>query len=65
MKKIVAVVSVCLFFSTFLFAHGKGDVAERSVNQDESWRETFDLTDKKEENIIFSCVPLTKAGMSL
>lgn len=48
MKKIVAVVSVCLFFSTFLFAHGKGDVAERSVNQDESWRETFDLTDKKE-----------------
>lgn len=33
---------------TLLFAHGKNDITERSVNQDESWREIFDLAEKKE-----------------
>ena len=48
MKKIIVAVSVFLSLHAFLFAHGKGDVVERSVNQEQSWREVFDLTDKKE-----------------
>ncbi len=48
MKKIIVAVSILLSLHAFLFAHGKGDVTERSVNQEQSWREVFDLTDKKE-----------------
>ena len=48
MKKIIVAVSVFLSLSALLFAHGKDDIVERSVNQEQSWREVFDLTDKKE-----------------
>ena len=48
MKRIIVAMSVLLSLHAFLFAHGKGDITERSVNQEQSWREVFDLTDKKE-----------------
>ncbi|MCR5724298.1 MAG: hypothetical protein K6G80_04335 [Treponema sp.] len=44
----VFVALVAFFLPLVAFAHGKNDVTERSVNQDESWRELFDLNDKKE-----------------
>ncbi|MDE5613283.1 MAG: hypothetical protein K2I74_01365, partial [Treponemataceae bacterium] len=40
--------SILFSFSTLFFARGKNGITERSVNQDRSWRETFDLNDKKE-----------------
>ena len=50
MKKFIGIsVAACFFLLPFsLFAHGKNDITERSVNQDESWREIFDLADKKD-----------------
>ncbi len=36
-----------LFFSGPLFAHGKNDVEERSLESKDSWQETFDLNEKK------------------
>ena len=50
MKRILKSIAFVAFLlvPAFLFAHGKSDVTERSVNQDESWREVFDLADKKD-----------------
>ena len=48
MKKVVAAISIILSASALLFAHGKNDITERSVNQERSWRETFDLNGKKD-----------------
>ena len=48
MKKVVAFISIIFSISGMLFAHGKNDITERSVNQDRSWREIFDLNDKKD-----------------
>ena len=47
MKKYIQLV-VFLLLPIALFAHGKGDITERSVNQEESWSEIFDLGDKKD-----------------
>lgn len=50
MKKCFVVLAVLSmsFLPFAAYAHGKADVTERSVHQDESWREVFDLAEKKD-----------------
>ena len=48
MRKYIVAVSILFSLSTLFFARGKNGITERSVNQERSWRETFDLNDKKE-----------------
>ena len=45
-KKLLIVLSFLIVFSS-LFASGKKETTERSVEELESWQETFDINDKK------------------
>ncbi len=48
MKRVLSVCIALALLGSVVFARGKKDVTERSVGDAESWRETFDLTDKKD-----------------
>ena len=48
MRKYIVAVSILFSLSTLFFARGKNGITGRWGNQERSWRETFDVRDRKE-----------------
>ena len=47
MKKVFLMAILCVLTAGILFAHGKGDIEDISVENMNSWQEQFDLDSRK------------------